>query len=86
MAPRFKEFDVQIFSSRSRYWGGRAAMKRWLGREFKKAGYYYELVELLKFPILKPPSKILIDDRAFKFEGVFPVESELLEFKTWQGR
>jgi hypothetical protein len=25
-----QEFDVQIFSSRTRYWGGRRAMRKWL--------------------------------------------------------
>lgn len=38
-----EEFDVQIYSSRSRYWGGRRAMKKWLLSHL--IDYYYN-----KFP------------------------------------
>jgi len=33
--------NVQIFSSRSRYFFGRRAMKKWLMDEFEKAGYQF---------------------------------------------
>lgn len=84
MAPRFKDFDVRIFSSRSRHWGGRRAMRKWLGQEFEKAGYYPELVELLGFPLWKPPSYLLIDDRAWCFRGEFPLACEMKDFRPYR--
>lgn len=76
-APRFLDFDVQIYSSRSRYIGARRAMKKWLRNEFKMAGYSDDLVELIKFPTKKPPASILIDDRGFKLQGYFPTVEEM---------
>ncbi len=35
-------FEVCIYSSRSRQWGGRRAMKRWIVREFVNAAEPYE--------------------------------------------
>jgi len=82
-APRYLDFDVQIFSSRSRYWGGRRAMRKWLERQFEEAGYYRQLVELIKFPTKKPPLFLMIDDRAWTFSGRFPSTEEMLKFKPW---
>lgn len=83
MAPRFKDFDVCIYSSRSRYLGGRRAIKKWLAKEFEKAGHYPQLVELLKFPLMKPPAFLQIDDRAVTFTGIFPSTEEMQAFKPW---
>ena len=83
LAPRFLSFDVQIYSSRSRYWGGRRAMKKWIGERFEEAGHYAQLVELLKFPLMKPPAFLHIDDRAMTFKGVFPTEEVMLKFTPW---
>lgn len=83
MAPRYLDFDVQIFSSRSRYIGGRRAMKKWLGEEFEKAGHYKELVQLIKFPLLKPPVFLQMDDRAWTFRGEFPSTNEMKDFRPW---
>jgi hypothetical protein len=80
MASRFREFDVCIFSSRSRYWGGRKAMKRWL----VKWGFPADKIENVRFPLMKPAAFLLIDDRAFKFEGRFPSIAEMLAFKPWR--
>ncbi len=38
MAPRYLDFDVQIYSYRSRYWRGRRVMVKWLGEEFEESG------------------------------------------------
>ncbi len=84
MAPRFRDFDVHIFSSRSRYWGGRRAMRKWLGIHFEKAGYYPELTELIKFPLWKPPAHLLLDDRAMCFTGVFPTVETMKAFKPYR--
>lgn len=83
MAPRYLEFDVQIYSSRSKYFGGRRAIKKWLEKEFEKSGYYKQLVELIKFPSKKPSAHLFIDDRAFTFKGKFPSVEEMKKFKPW---
>lgn len=77
--PRFDVFDVCIFSSRSRYWGGRAAMKRWLLHHGVRPGE----IEAIRFPLLKPPAHLLIDDRAWTFTGTFPTVQQINEFRPW---
>jgi hypothetical protein len=81
-APRFDRFDVCIFSSRSRYWGGRSAMKRWLLNWGLRPGE----LEAIRFPLWKPPSFLHIDDRALQFVGVFPKVKDMLGFKPWYKR
>lgn len=83
MAPRYLDFDVQIYSSRSRYLGGRWAMKRWLRRQFDEIGEPPQCVELIKFPLFKPPAMLTIDDRAFQFGGKFPTVEEMKAFRPW---
>lgn len=61
-------FDVCIFSSRSRYWGGRRAMKRWLLKHGLGSGY----LEEVRFPWFKPAAHLLVDDRCWRFAGTFP--------------
>ena len=73
------EFKVVIFSSRSRYFGGRWAMKRWMVRH----GFDPALLEVIDFPTEKPPAHILIDDRAVTFKGEFPTVHEIRAFKPW---
>jgi len=79
MAPRFRDFDVCIYSSRSRYWGGRKAMKKWL----LKWGFRPDKIENIRFPLMKPPAFLQIDDRAVTFTGTFPSVQEMLAFKPW---
>jgi hypothetical protein len=83
MAPRYLDFDVQIFSSRSRYFGGRRAIKKWLAKEFEKINEPPQLTELLKFPLWKPQAFLHIDDRVFLFTGQFPSIEEIKKFKPW---
>ena len=93
-----KEFDVQIFSSRSGQEGGIAAMKAWLRkhvefhfdcafagnpRDFERA---CALLDALKFPIEKPPAMVTIDDRAIQFNGVWPTIAFLKSFQPWYKR
>jgi hypothetical protein len=82
MAPRFKHFNVQIYSSRSRYIGGRRAMKKWL----VKHGFPPAYLELIRFPTRKPPAFLQIDDRAMTFTGKFPTEKEMRAFRPWNKR
>lgn len=79
IGPSIKTFQVCIYSSRSKYIGGRRAMKKWL----KKYGMTKYQIELIKFPLFKPAAFLTIDDRCFQFMGVFPDEEGLLEFKPW---
>ena len=78
MAPE-GEWELCIFSSRSRYWGGRKAMKKWL--------LFWEfdprLLPAIKFPLFKPASTVLLDDRAITFTGHFPPFQNILNFKPW---
>ena len=75
-------FKLAIYSSRSRYWGGRRAMKNWL---LKHGLYTYE-VKQIEFPLMKPPAFLQIDDRAVTFTGEFPTVEEMKAFKPWNKR
>jgi len=79
IGPRYLDFKVCIYSSRSRYWGGRKAMKKWL----MKHGLDKYEIELIDFPLMKPAAFVQLDDRAITFTGVFPDPKELLTFKPW---
>lgn len=81
MAPKYEGPIVQIYSSRSKSWFGRRAMRKWLianglPREYIDDG-------LLKFPAKKPAAFLTIDDRAICFTGEFPSTSEMMSFKPW---
>lgn len=73
-------FRVEIFSSRSRYWGGRRAMKKWL----RKWGVSEGVLKMIGFPIFKPSAFVTIDDRAVTFKGKFPEDlDDLKNFSPW---
>lgn len=86
-------FDVHIFSTRNAQDGGIKAMQDWmihwwnseLQPETDKDKAIIEgFVRLqLKWPTTKPPAQVMIDDRAFRFEGTWPSISELKLFKPW---
>ena len=78
MAP-VGEWELCIFSSRSRYWGGRKAMKKWL----IKWGLEKSFLEVIKFPLWKPAATVQIDDRSICFTGEFPPFADILNFKPW---
>lgn len=79
IGPRHLDFRVAIFSSRSRYFGGRRAIKKWLVKHGLDPNY----LELISFPIRKPPSFLLLDDRAMTFTGTFPSVEEMKSFRPW---
>lgn len=72
---------VVIYSSRSKSWKGRKAMKAWLIKNGLPKEYITD--GLLKFPIKKPAAYLTIDDRAICFDGVFPSTQEMEAFKPW---
>lgn len=55
--------------------------KRAIRSWFYLHGMDREEVEQLRITSDKPPSVLLIDDRAFKFEGAFPLITYIEEFK-----
>lgn len=63
-----KHYKVAIYSSRSKYNGAIESMQTW----FLDNGFPKELLLKLEFPTQKPNALIYIDDRAFRFEGIFP--------------
>lgn len=73
--------EVQIYSSRSKSWFGRRAMKKWLLEHGLHPAYIKE--GILKFPSKKPAAFLTIDDRAICFVGNFPTSSEMMAFKPW---
>lgn len=70
---------VCVYSSRSKYLGGRRAMKRWL----TKHGLTLESLREIEFPTKKPAAWVTIDDRAIVFKGKFPEIEEIINFKPW---
>ena len=72
-------YEIHIYSSRSKHWGGRRAMKKWL----VKHGLPPEFLEVIKFPTKKPAAYLTIDDRAICFKGTFPTKQQMDEFKPW---
>jgi hypothetical protein len=84
-----RRFEVCIYSSRSKEPGGIDAMKRWLESALTHdvcSEIAEETLTRLSFPTTKPAASLMIDDRAFLFEGVFPSVSEMLAFKPWNKR
>ena len=81
-----KQFDVQIFSSRSNDPIGIKAMQDWLK---KHAEFAWEDMldgpglKHVKYPTTKPPAFLTIDDRAITFKGMWPSIDSLLDFKPW---
>lgn len=81
MAPEHKGPEVQIYSSRSKSWFGRRAMKKWLIKHGLPSCYITD--GILKFPSKKPAAFLTIDDRAICFNGTFPTAKEMMSFKPW---
>lgn len=73
-----EEFDVQIYSSRSREEGGVTQMKAWFAHNGVAS-----MLQYLSFPTEKPAAFLTIDDRCIQFNGTWPKVEELLKFKPW---
>jgi hypothetical protein len=74
-----KGLTPYIFSTRSNEPRGVKAMREWL----IKYGLTENELKGLKFSASKPSAWITIDDRAIRFNGVFPTDDEIMNFKPW---
>lgn len=82
-----RSFKVTIFSSRNFQEGGIAAMQDYLRKELlKKTGCHKcveDVMRKIEFPFIKPAYSVFIDDRAFRFEGIFPTTIEIKKMIPW---
>lgn len=76
------EFEVAIYSSRSKLAGGVVDMQMWL----KEYGMSDDELQNISFPTQKPAAWITIDDRCFQFRGEFPTVDYLNGYKAWNKR
>jgi hypothetical protein len=82
MSPDGK-YEINIYSSRSKYFGGIKAMKKYLVNH----GLDYRYLEVIKFPTKKPAAFITIDDRVICFDGkVDNLNDMIFNFKPWNKR
>lgn len=80
------EFDVCIFSTRTRYFLGRFFMKRWLRKHalaVLSPPVAKQVLDAIRFPKDKPPAHVTVDDRALTFDGTFPSIESLRDFQPW---
>ena len=81
--PPEREYRLCIFSSRSRYPGARRAMNKYL----IKHGLDPAFLKMIKFPLLKPPAWLIIDDRCICFNGkVEGLTEAVTNFTPWYRR
>lgn len=92
-----KEFNLQIYSSRSGQEGGIAAMstyvRYWAMKELSNDESEYKANALINrivndpaaWPMTKPPGFVTLDDRVICFQGPhsWPTLDELNSFKPW---
>lgn len=82
-----QQFDVVIYSSRSRDPRGVRAMyealERWAAAEGKNEAAVRAFMLPLTFPQNKPPAFLTIDDRCICFQGTFPSVEEINAFVPW---
>lgn len=69
-----QRYNIAIYSVRSATEAGRTAMKLWLVENLSEeiGDKATEIVEHMKFPEHKPFASLMIDDRAYRFEGQWP--------------
>lgn len=72
-------FAVSIFSVRCNESSGIEAMRTWLF----KHGMLYSKLMALHFQPGKPACRIIIDDRALRFDGVYPTPDQIEAMDPW---
>jgi len=72
-------YDVSIFSTRCKNQTIVNMMINWM----KKFGFNKDLLDELEFTNVKPIAKIYLDDRGFRFDGMFPTIQEIDDFEPW---
>jgi hypothetical protein len=80
-----EHFDVTVFTTRVvGNIGARAAIWEW----FEKHGMSKSVINNPGFTLsdTKPKALVYIDDRGFRFEGVWPTVDELKAMKPWNKR
>jgi hypothetical protein len=70
-----QHFQVIVHSARAKYPGGAEAIQRWLKK------WRFPEVEV---QATKPAAFLTLDDRAERFDGLWPDPKKLLRFRTWQ--
>lgn len=89
-----KHFRVAVYSSRSKSFAGRRAMKRYFREHFEMPLTFSPdhnvdwLHEAIEWPWFKPSAFVSIDDRALTFTGKWSdfAPADLLAFKPWNKR
>lgn len=85
-------YTPAIYSARSAKPEGIEVMRDYVHQMLHK---HYEgddrairiMLDAIQFPVTKPPALVYIDDRGFRFEGVWPSMKELHELTTpWTKR
>jgi hypothetical protein len=74
-----EEYHVTIFTTRMLQGEAQAAIVDWL----IKWGMPMESVEELSFSCIKGGADVYIDDRAYRFTGIFPTIEELENMQPW---
>jgi hypothetical protein len=73
------DFDVVIFTTRGKTEAGRVAVARWIS-EHGYTGHDFTVTAE------KPPALIYLDDRAVRFEGIYPTPDEIHRARPWKVR
>jgi hypothetical protein len=81
-----QQFDVAIYSSRSKDFDGLNAMMQYLLTHLTehfgtKKGM--AIWDRLLWPTSKPAAWLTIDDRCIQFDGTYPTVTQIEEFKPW---
>lgn len=86
---RTERSEVMIFSSRSKHWGGRKAMRAWMVEHGFDHAWFAGMPGDggIKFPLKKPPAFVTIDDRAICFNGTpRGLTEQIQNFTPWMKR
>ena len=92
LADNILNYELVIFSTRNHQEGAIDAMRDWLYKHYREDGWIsfaaMEIVSRLKFHTGegKPICELFVDDRGFCFEGTFPTDEYMKNFKPWNKR